>query len=410
MITQAQTSLDTARSRHAWRQMTRFVTDRFLLLPIGATIALVWANVHGESYFRFAHAMAFPVNEIGMALFVALVAQEAYEASMPGGALHTWRHWTTPVVAGAGAVVGSVLAYLGYVFWRQEELLWQAWPVAGAVDVAAGYYVLKLVFRRSNVIPFFLLLGFTANTVMLLVMAVWPRVTPGHVWGGLLLAGAVASAALLRRRRVRVFWPYFAVSGAIAWWSFYLAGVHPALALVPIVPFLPHEPRGLNLFADPPDDDAVHQAEHWWNEVVQVVAFLFGLANAGVLLRGYDTGAWAVLVAALVGRPLGILGAVGVGMAAGLHLPRGMGWRHLVTLSLAACSGFTFALFVATGLLPPGAILQQVKYGALLTVVGAPIALGVAWALRTGRFRNRPRTALRRPNGLSAEARPVGPA
>ncbi len=78
-----------------------------------------------------------------------------------------------------------------------------------------------------------------------------------------------------------------------------LDGLHPALALVPIVPFLPHEPRRRDLVRRPPDDDAVHHAEHEWNGVVQVVLFLFGLVNAGVILRGYDTGTWAVLTAAL---------------------------------------------------------------------------------------------------------------
>ena len=48
------------------------------------------------------------------------------------------------------------------------------------------------------------------------------------------------------------------------------SGLHPAFALVPIVPFLPHEPRRLDLFADPPDDDATHHFEHEWHPLVQV--------------------------------------------------------------------------------------------------------------------------------------------
>ena len=69
--------------------IVRFVIDRFLLLPLGAAVGLVWANTAAESYFRFAHALAFPVNEIGMALFLALITQELIEGVMPGGALHT---------------------------------------------------------------------------------------------------------------------------------------------------------------------------------------------------------------------------------------------------------------------------------------------------------------------------------
>ena len=52
------------RHRRSTGLLVRFVMDRFLLLPLGAAIAIVWANTASESYFRFAHALAFPVNEI----------------------------------------------------------------------------------------------------------------------------------------------------------------------------------------------------------------------------------------------------------------------------------------------------------------------------------------------------------
>ena len=45
-----------------------FVADRFLLLPIGVLMALVWANTAGESYFRFAHDLRFPVYASGCCL------------------------------------------------------------------------------------------------------------------------------------------------------------------------------------------------------------------------------------------------------------------------------------------------------------------------------------------------------
>ena len=157
--------------------------------------------------------------------------------------------------------------------------------------------------------------------------------------------------------------------------------------MLPIVPFLPHEPRRQNPFAQPPDDDAVHHFEHEWNYLAQVVLFLFGLVNAGVVLRSYDTGTWAIMLGALVGRPLGVLAGVGLAIAVGLHAPPRLGWRDLVVAALATSSGFTFALFFATGLIPPGPVLAQIKLGALATVIGGPITFGAAWLLRVGRFR-----------------------
>ncbi len=134
----------------------------------------------------------------------------------------------------------------------------------------------------------------------------------------------------MRLLKVRRFWPYLFVCGALSWLAFYWEGLHPAFALIPIIPFLPHEPRRVDIvFADPPDDDQVHHAEHAWHVIVQAVLFLFGLVNAGVILKDYDIGSWAMLLAELVGRPAGILIAVGLAIGAGLHFPGRMGWREL---------------------------------------------------------------------------------
>ena len=40
--------------RTSARWLARHLLDRFLLLPLGAAIALVWANSAAESYFTFA--------------------------------------------------------------------------------------------------------------------------------------------------------------------------------------------------------------------------------------------------------------------------------------------------------------------------------------------------------------------
>ena len=356
----------------------KFIVDRFLLLPIGAAIALVWANTAGESYFRFAHLLAFPVNQIAMAFFLGLIAQETLDALQPGGALHSLRRWSVPVVAAAGGVAGSVLTYLAYVNVEHELVLVQAWPVVCAVDIAAVYYLVKFLLPRSAAVPFVLVVAIVSDLLGFLAVSLGRlQLLPMHPAGPLLVIAAVSVAAVMRSRHIRGFWTYLLPCGAISWAGFYLAGFPPAFALIPIVPFLPHEARR-SVFADPPDDDAVHHYEHEWNEVVQVIVFFFGLVNAGVLLTGQDTGTWAVLTAYVVGRPLGILAATGCAIAAGLRLPSRMRWRHLVVVAFATSSSFTFGLFFVSTMLPPGGVLAQIKIGALLSIVGGAIALFVA--------------------------------
>jgi NhaA family Na+:H+ antiporter len=169
-------------------------------------------------------------------------------------------------------------------------------------------------------------------------------------------------------------------------------GLHPALALVPIIPFLPHAASDPGLFVDAPSSarDALSEFEHHWKYPVQGILFFFGFANAGVPITEYGHGTWAVLIAILAGKPIGIGMAVAVAVAVGLKLPGQVGWRDIVVVGCTAGIGFTVALFFATASFPPGPQLDQAKLGALLSVASAAAAFGMAAVLRVGRF-----TALR---------------
>jgi NhaA family Na+:H+ antiporter len=174
----------------------------------------------------------------------------------------------------------------------------------------------------------------------------------------------------------------------------YLDGFHPALALVPIVPFLPHTARSLDLFTDKPHGrhDSARHFEHWWQYPVQIVLFLFALSNAGVQVNGYATGTWALLWAALAAKPVGILVSIVLATAFGLSLPARLHWRELIVAATAASTGFTYALFFATSLYPPGPVLNQIKMGALGTAAGVALTFAAAWMLRVGRFHPASRT------------------
>jgi NhaA family Na+:H+ antiporter len=370
-----------------WTGVTaaRFVSDRFLLLPAGSILALVWANTAAESYFRFSQATSFLVNDVLMALFLGLIAQELLEALVPGGVLHTWRRWSLPVVAAVGGSLGAAGAYLGYASIKHESVLQAAWPIACAIDIAAAYYVVKTIVPRSPAIPFVLLLATVTDTFGLAAVA-WQATAPSLDSAPWLLAiAALAIAAVLRQCGCTEFWTFLVFCGVPLWLAFYRGGLHPALCLVPLIPFLPRQPRPREVFEDPGHDTPVHAFEHRWNHAVQAVLFLFGLVNAGVLLRGYGTGTWAMLTAALVGRPLGIAVALVAAHLCGLRLAPLLTWRHALVIALATSSGFTFALFFATSVVPLGPILGEIKLGALATVAGAGLAFGAGRWLGFGR-------------------------
>src|SRR5207247_10734262 len=96
--------------------------------------------------------------------------------------------------------------------------------------------------------------------------------------GAVIIAVAIGLATALRRARVRNFWPYLLAAGSVSWYAFFRSGLHPALALVPIVPFLPPAARDPGFFgvARPGAKDTLSRFEIWWRYPAQVALFFFG--------------------------------------------------------------------------------------------------------------------------------------
>jgi len=363
--------------------------DSLFILPFGCAVALLWANTLPESYYIFAHALAFPVNEIGIVLFFALMTKQVVEATLPGGVLHTWRRAALPVAAACGGVVGSIGVYLLFLYFLGEPMLRQTWVVPCAIDIAVCYLVAGVIFGRHPALPFLLLLAIFSDAIGLALIATLHPADPGHLaLGAALMVAALASAVGLRRRRFTTFWPYLLVCGTLSWLGLYIGGVHPALALVPVVPFLPHATRDAGLFVEPTPQaqDALTRFERWCKWPVHAVLFMFGVVNAGVPLFSLEAGSWAVPVATIVGRPLGVVAATELAIAAGLKRIKGVGWRELLVIGCTTSVGLAVALFFATAAMPFGPLLLETKMGALLTVAGAGLAIGLASVLRVGRF------------------------
>jgi Na+:H+ antiporter, NhaA family len=384
---------DNSRRIPVWRasvpRLSAFAVEHLLLLPLGAAIALVWANLAPESYYRVTYAMAFAVNDVAMMFFFALVTKEVVEATAPGGVLHPWRRALMPVMASIGATLVPALIYSRAVDALDEPVLSIAWPVSFATDIAVSYFIARIIFRLHPMVPFLLLLAIASDALGFLMLAWFNPAADLHlVQGALIMAVAIGIAFSLRRARVKSFWIYLLAAGGFSWWAFYRSGLHPALALVPIVPFLPHAARDPGFFVDasPTDKDALSQFEMWWRYPAQAALLFFGLVNAGVSFRALEAGAWGLPIAVIVGKPLGILIAVGVAVAAGLHLPQRVGWRDLVVVGFTAAIGFSIGLFFCSALLPPGQLRSETSMGVLLTLLGAPLALVAARLLHVGRF------------------------
>jgi NhaA family Na+:H+ antiporter len=363
------------------------------MLPMGALIALVWANTAAESYFRLTFPMTFLVNDVAMVVFFGLITKEVVEATAPRGVLHSWRRALLPIVASVGATAVPALIYMSLVERVDEPMLVSGWPVTFAIDLAFSYLVARLIFHKHSAIPFLLLVGISANAIGFVILAVLHPLRDLHPVGGTaLMAAALGVAIALRRARVRSFWPYILGSGVLSWSALFWGGLHPALALVPIMPFLPHAARDPGFFVDarPGARDALSRFDIWSRYPAHVALFFFGLVNAGVPFGQLEPGTVGIAVATVTGRPIGMLAGVGVALAVGLRLPQGVGWRELIVVGFATAIAFSVGLYFSAAMFPAGQLLSETQMGVLLSLAGAPLAIAAARLLRVGRFALQP--------------------
>lgn len=375
-----------------WRglpDLWHFAAEYLLLLPFGVAISLVHANIAPESYFRTVFALDFFVTDVAMVLFFGLAMKEVVEATAQGGVLHPWRRAALPLVAALGLTLVPAFALRTIASVVGEPLVAWGWPTTFAVDVAFGYFVAMVIFGRHPAVPFFLLLALASNALGF--VALTPAATATDLQLAtllILMAAAIGVAIALRRWNIRSFWPYLLIGGSLSWCALVFGGVHPALALVPIVPFMPHGRRDPGFLVDAPSTahDTLNEFERWCRHPAQVALLLFGYVTGGVLFRALDWGTFSMPLAVMVGKPVGLLAGVTFARALGLHLPFHVGWRELTVVGFLSTIGFTMALFFAAVAVGPGAVLSELKMGALLTLTGGLMAFAAAWLLHVGRF------------------------
>lgn len=395
-----------------------FITNYSLLLILGALTALVWANVNPHSYHEFVefkiwdHApighlhdghrtltLHYLVNDMLMAFFFAIAAKEVWEAiALKNGSLRG-KKAATPLFATVGGMIGPIAVYLGLALLLGSETydaVKNGWAIPTATDIAFSYLVGRMVFGAGHpAVRFLLLLAIADDAAGLIILAVfYPSAELMPEWL-LLSAGSAIAVYLLanwlprrmdRRNQLRPnstwmrkklgFWPYL-IAGCASWYGFMMAGIHPALGLLPIVPTIPHADRAFGIFSEAEQylTDLLNHIEHALKHPVEVVLFFFGLLNAGVEFSAIGAPTWLVLAGLIIGKPIGVLifGVIGAHVLR-LGLPQGMRTSDLFIIGCVAAIGFTVSLFVASVAFPPGDVQDAAKMGALFSFGAAVLS------------------------------------
>lgn len=392
------------------RRVVNLLQEFSIPLLSGVAVAMLAANLAPEAYHHAVHWRPFGdvelfghyldlhylVNDIFMVFFFGIAAKEITEACLPGGDLNPPAKAMNPLFATIGGVLGPVatffiglsLLYSAGVYDTASHdyaTLSRGWGVPTATDIALAWLVARAVFGQGHpAINFLLLLAVADDAIGLVIIAVFYG-DPSHpaepVYLALVGLGMLA-ALIMRRAGVKSWLPYIAVGGPLAWTGLTLAHLHPALALVFIVPFLPGPRRDMGLFLDEDEVDhmgpdvardlhmehsPLHSFEHGLKLFVDFGLFFFSFTQAGVPLADVGPMTWLILASLVIGKTVGITFFGFLATRLGFPLPDRMGWRELVMAAYVAALGLTVALFVASAAFTEPKLLGQGKMGALFS-------------------------------------------
>ena len=433
------------------KRIKNVLQEYSLPLIIGVVAGLVVANWNEHVYHSLVHYMPFGgdpngdhpinlhflINDIFMVFFFGIAAKEITESVLPGGALNPPSKAVNPLLGTLGGVVGPVVFFFIFATFFMDintseqsvfssilqsmtpgvkavdmpegTAVLRGWGIPTATDIALAWLVARLVFGNGHAaVGFLLLLAVADDAIGLGIIAIfYPTAPPAPQWLGLVALGMLIAYGL-NKKKVQSWYPYIFIAGTISWFGLFNAHLHPALALVPIVPFLPGPEHDLGLYAEEAHEDEhgnevehhhhdhspLENFEHSLKGFVDFGLFFFAFANAGVKLDTIGPITTVIFLALLVGKTVGIAAFSFLGTKIGFPLPDGMKFKHLVVAGVVAGLGLTVALFVTGQAYPTGNVLEfqgPAKMGAVFSAGIGVVAIYLGKMLKVHeRYQNKP--------------------
>jgi len=399
-------------------------TGSAIVVLAGAIAALLWANSPWRDSYESLWSTNLSirlgggsvsadlrhwVNEGLMTFFFLVVGLEA-KRELDMGELRERRRLAIPVFAAIGGMVLPIAIYLAF---NAGGAGGGGWGAAMSTDTALALGALTLLTPR----------GATRLRVFLLTLAVVDDLGALVVIGAAYtkhvslaaLAVAIGLFALLFALRYAPAWrrQVSIVVGVALWVAMFKSGIDPiiaGLALGLVTSAYPPSREDLERataltrsFREQPTPELARSAQlgvlsaispnerlqyglHPWTSYVVVP--LFALANAGIHITGgllTDASSspitLGVLLAYVVGKPLGILGASWLASRSALHGMRpALSWPSLAGGGAIAGVGFTVSLLISS-LAFRGERLGEAKLGVLAAAALAPLLAWIVFRL-----------------------------
>lgn len=312
------------------------------------------------------------INDGLMAVFFLLVGIEIKRERLTGQ-FQEMRQAILPLVAAIGGMAIPALCFAARAKGDADSI--SGWAIPCATDIAFALGILSLAGRGipASVRVFLTAVAVIDDLLSILVIALFYT-------SGLTVAALVAALACivllfaLNRSGVTSLIPYLVV-GAVLWVAVLKSGVHATLAGVVLAFAIPL--RAQNAHGESPALELEHAILPW---VRWFVLPVFAFANAGLPFADmsfgalFDTIPSGIVLGLVLGKPLGIVGAVWLAMRwfGSKGIP-GATMSHLVGVGFLGGIGFTMSLFIGSLAFSDAERLTAVRLG----VLAASLVAGV---------------------------------
>jgi NhaA family Na+:H+ antiporter len=370
------------------------------LLLLGTVVALVWANtpwsgsyealrdtVIGPSALHLDLSLGQWAADGLLAIFFFIAGLEL-KREFVAGDLRQLRRALVPVVAAIGGMAVPALLYVLLNLSTGDGAL-RGWAIPTATDIAFAVAVLAVISTHlpTALRTFLLTLAVVDDLLAITIIAVFytSDLALLPLLGSL---GVIAVFGVLVQRRIRSWWLLIPLA-VVAWALMHASGIHATVAGVLLgftVPVIRSQAAG-GPGAGP---GMAEHFEHLWRPVSAGFAVpVFAFFSAGVTVGGLsglvdsfqDRVALGIVVALVVGKTVGILGATAlVSRFTRARLDENLSWWDVLGASMLGGIGFTVSLLIGELAFGPGSVRDEhvkvgVLAGSLLAAVLATILL-----------------------------------
>ncbi|MCC6208905.1 MAG: Na+/H+ antiporter NhaA [Gammaproteobacteria bacterium] len=320
------------------------------------------------------------INDGLMVFFFLLIALELKREILEGQ-LSTARSIATPAFAALGGMAAPALIYTA--FNAGDPVAMRGWAIPTATDTVLALTVLVLLGTRvpTSLKVFLTALAIFDDLGAILVIALFYTerlATPSLVMAAFGIAALIGLNVFKVTRTAA-----YVVVGVFLWIAVLKSGVHATLAGVAIGLAIPMKVTQ-NGQPFSPLRETEHQLYPW---VALGIVPVFAFFNSGIVLSVSTANALVspaslgIVLGLLVGKQLGIFGAVWLAVRSGVaKLPEGTNWWQVYGVALVAGIGFTMSLFIAGLAFSDPAVFRSARLSVVVgSLFSAVIGAAVLW-------------------------------